>query len=168
MAGLTSCSDRLRETSESSVAVLPCGAVNSSGGQTGDLTGLDVAKQYVLLDFLAEICENDVVHVLYVAVLREKAAAADGSSNTVQEGEKLLGRGGFNQDVQNGDHLLLCHGGAVRSCSEAHKIALGKAGPRNFGVLSGLAYGLAMVVVDENEQRHRVCHRQVEGVAHDA
>lgn len=57
---------------------------SGNGDETRDLMRLDVAEQSVLLDVPGEICETDVVHALYAAVLREEAAASDESSSTVE------------------------------------------------------------------------------------
>lgn len=84
---------------EGSAAVSSCGETKCNGGEMGDLTGLDVGEQYVLPDVSGDICESDVVHGPYAAILRKEATTGDESSDTVKEGEGLSGGGGFVQNV---------------------------------------------------------------------
>lgn len=63
-----------------------------------------------MLDVPGEICENNVAYVFHVAVLREGAAAADGNNDTVEEKQRLSGKGGFIQTLRDGDHLLIDRG----------------------------------------------------------
>lgn len=58
------------DATEGDVSVFACGEATGRGNETEDFTVLDVTEQSVLLDCIGEICENDVVHALYAAVVR--------------------------------------------------------------------------------------------------
>lgn len=58
----------------------------------------------MLPDVLGESCETSMAHVFYVAVLREKAATADGSGSTVAEKMKFSidGNSFINCEMETG------------------------------------------------------------------
>lgn len=65
MKSLTPCSDRSCQTRVKVTLKSPLGlSASSSGDETRDLTGLDVPKQFVLLDVLGMICASDIARVL--------------------------------------------------------------------------------------------------------
>lgn len=140
------------DESEGGVKVFFCAEANCRGGKMGDLTGLDPAEQSVLLHVLDETCENDVANVIYAAVLREEAAAADESGDTVISGEKIFAGRGFIQNLRDGGHLLTAHGDADLYFPEMDRRVFAEARPFNFRVVDGLAHGAAMETVIEVEQ----------------
>lgn len=98
------------DASEGGVAVLACDEASDSGGEKKALTGIDAAKQSVLLNVSDDICRINVVHFLYVLVLRKGAAVADTSENTVAERHRLSAGGCFIRNVRDGDCLLAGQG----------------------------------------------------------
>lgn len=87
-------------------------------------------------------------NVPHVAILREETAAADGGGSAAKEGESLFCKKCYFQNMRNGDHLLIFHGGAVVSCPETDRRVYGKAGSVSHRVLHGLRHGPAMKSVD--------------------
>lgn len=79
--------------------------MNGNGGKTGDLTRLGVPEQLLQLNVSGKTYENSVVRILFVAILREKTTAADGSGCTVGQQENISGGGGF---AQNGRMKIVC------------------------------------------------------------
>lgn len=65
------------DASEGRVSVLVCDEANGDGGETENLTRLDVAEQSAMLNAPGEICENDVVQAIRAAPLCGEVAAAD-------------------------------------------------------------------------------------------
>lgn len=108
----------MQDPSKGDVAVFLCGEANGNGGETDDLTALEAPEQYVLLDAFVEFCEKDVVHALYVLLLREDEAASDQSGNTVDEKDSRFGGGRFIQQQRDGDCVLVGHDSAIFSCPE--------------------------------------------------
>lgn len=61
---------------EDDVAVFICGGMSSNEGRARKLTGLVPAEQSRVLHTPDEICESDIEHVLCVAILQVRQAAA--------------------------------------------------------------------------------------------
>lgn len=74
-----------QDEGERGALVLTCGEASGNSGETGGLTGLDVAEQSVLLNIHGEICKKDIAHVLCVAVSRVETPENDESSRLVEE-----------------------------------------------------------------------------------
>lgn len=59
------------DASDDGVAVFTCSNGNGKGGGTEDLPGLSVVEQSVKMDISGDMCETHVMHINYIAVLRE-------------------------------------------------------------------------------------------------
>lgn len=137
---------------ERGVLFFLCAEASGNGSKTRDLTELDTIEQSALFNVSDETCQNEFVHIFYVVILREKAAAADRSGNTIEKNEKVSGKEEFINNMRDGGDLHIGHEGTVLSSQEVNKPVLAKAGSFKLTAVDGPAHGAAGEAVDEVEQ----------------